>query len=845
MTRPSLRRPYIADEDLSDDEGSGPTPDEFTEDDSSAIGVSIGRAQTRLLHTHVLQPGVHTAIYDGGLSSQSTPSYNGLENGRQTRNDDTTSLKTARHSSSASPSLPSPWQADITAGWSIDEAIGSSQSVRRARERAATSPNGAFVSDASIRRFVGSLSSLPKLVAAPRQSLNNAFSWFAPQDGHERQLQILSDEPQIDTSGSSSDQTQSQSLNEPILTSKEHNHASPAVQSESVPFLRRSASDGSLELHRTLSKASSLGDDTRWIDVHKQVNSRMKAIRDSWQDSNIRLPKLPELPHIPDLPRLPELGSISFSSSLLDFQAPRKRSSTLPDMTQQTDMPTFTNPNAPNSRGSALTSKTTAATHPNFAKALNSLTGDVVVLGGYRGSVLRSAEPPNRQYWVPIKVGLNLRKVNLEVGLHDKDEAEMENTIIPSGMLKNIGPVDISRRLFKRLRASDNARNGSLRVWDFGYDWRLSPHLLSRKFATFLESLPCNEPGVPAHARGATIIAHSLGGLITRHVISKQPELCRGVVYAGVPQTCVNILGPLRNGDSVLLSSKVLTAQVNFTIRTTFALLPLDGKCFFNRDTGEDFRVDFFDPKTWDIHRLSPCISRPLPSPQMETRDAPSNPTLTLPNFRGSISTVFSSVSSLSQRRRSSSGKRDNSSSSVSAQKEQDQVPTISTEKLHGTPLTTLQPQMESTPHDATINPSTIVTISKPEARAYLERTLLEVKAFKEELAPISALTRERRYPPASVMYGKSVPTVCGAHVTSPDHIKYTDAYDDLAFASGDGVVLAKAAMLPEGYEVARGGVVSSDRGHITLLGDLEAVGQGLLAVIAERRRRRREQGGT
>lgn len=113
-------------------------------------------------------------------------------------------------------------------------------------------------------------------------------------------------------------------------------------------------------------------------------------------------------------------------------------------------------------------------THPNFHKAIEGLIGDVVVLGGYRGSILRSAEPPHRQLWVPIKVGLNIRKVDLEVGLNPEDEERMDETIIPGGMLSHIGPVDISRRLFKRLRGSRNARTGKLRVWDYGYDWRLS-----------------------------------------------------------------------------------------------------------------------------------------------------------------------------------------------------------------------------------------------------------------------------------------------------------------------------------------------------------------------------------
>ena len=180
-------------------------------------------------------------------------------------------------------------------------------------------------------------------------------------------------------------------------------------------------------------------------------------------------------------------------------------------------------------------------------------------------------------------------------------------------MLTHIGPVDIAKRLFKRLRTSENARNGSLRVHNYGYDWRLSPHISSRRLIEYLKTLPCNQPGVPPHKKGAIVIAHSLGGLITRHAINQNPELVSGVVYAGVPQTCVNILGPLRNGDDVLLSSRVLTAQVNFTIRTSFALLPIDGKCFFNKHTKEEYPVDFFDVNTWLEHRLTPCLAPSLP----------------------------------------------------------------------------------------------------------------------------------------------------------------------------------------------------------------------------------------
>lgn len=131
---------------------------------------------------------------------------------------------------------------------------------------------------------------------------------------------------------------------------------------------------------------------------------------------------------------------------------------------------------------------------------------------------------------------------------------------------------------------------------------------------------------------------------------------------------------------------------------------------------------------------------------------------------------------------------------------------------------------------------ATAVTIPYDRAMSYLTRVLADVKRFKQELAYRSEIGNENRYPPAAVMYGKSTPTIYGARVTDREAIKRSDAYDSIIFRSGDGVVLSKAAMLPEGYQNIPGGRVSSTRGHVTLLGDLEGVGRALQAVINARR---------
>lgn len=631
--------------------------------------------------------------------------------------------------------------------------------------------------------------------------------------------------------------------------------------------LRRSNSDGSLLMQRQMSCASSLGDDTRFEHVQEQVNSRLKAIKDSWQDSSFKLPSMPTMSDFGFGSR-DDLIKGSRTPNLL-LRGPRHDAGAEVIATSDSYR-------RPDSRGApkkrfGRTKEPAAAgispqTHPFFTQALQDVTGDLVILGGYRGSILRSAEPPHRQLWAPVKVGLNIRKVDLELGLNPEDEETEEQRIIPGGMLTHVGPVDIARRLIKRLRASENAQNGRLRVHNYGYDWRLSPHLLSRRLIEYLKMLPCNQPGVPPEKRGATVIAHSLGGLITRHAINQCPELFAGVVYAGVPQTCVNILGPLRNGDDVLLSSRVLTAQVNFTIRTSYALLPLDGKCFINKHTKEEYPVDFFDINTWSEYRLTPCIAPPLPAPNTSLANLRSASGIlsamsqALPNLPGRKSSTASSrnaPSHLATMNSTPSGSNTPQSNATNGDRlgnnglEGHQSPLRDAADVirnaagtNGQGTTGMAPQMsQSQNHRAqeaalgssNSNPATAVTIPHDRAVEYLTRTLAEVKKFKEELAFNPEHSCSNLYPPVALIYGKSTPTLLAAKVESRESIKRADAYDDLAFGSGDGVVLARAAMVPEGYQVVRGGVVSSDRGHVTLLGDLEAVGRCLVAVTAAR----------
>ncbi|UKZ81288.1 hypothetical protein TrVFT333_009060 [Trichoderma virens FT-333] len=591
----------------------------------------------------------------------------------------------------------------------------------------------------------------------------------------------------------------SSNSNSPPSQSPANGHLDPnaAATEQRPPLLRRVTSDDSM-LYHSLSRASSLGDNDRFTDVRSQVNVRFMAIKDS----------LPDVPNfkMPSMPSLAKLQAVSRRSTIslnnIFFNEPASHSK------QNLDQePTTT----------TTTSSNTKDDSERLDRVLEELTGDIVIMGGYRGSILRSAEPPHQQLWAPVKLGLNMRKANLEVGLDDEDEETMEERIIPSGMLQHIGPIDISRKFFKKLRSCENARTGRLRVWDYGYDWRLSPSRLSKGLQDFLQTLPSNQPGVPAESRGAIVVAHSLGGLITRHAVNQQPHLFAGVLYCGTPMRCINILGPLRNGDAVLFNDKLLTAQVNFSIRTSFALLPDDGFCFIDRYTGESYPVDFYNPDNWVRWHLSPCLAPALPP---FNRPAAHSPLAAFfPNSlwpRGGDGRV---------------DKRRNSMSGLDSGAPKDVVSNHPALSVSGPgPLFQQRPPAVSPSSD--MDPERFRRNYE-----YLTRTLASIKQFRSELAHIPAHQDANAYPPLAVIYSKSIPTVYAARVNGRDAIPCSDAYDDLVFRPGDGVVLAKESMLPDGYSIAKGGRVSTERGHVSMMGDMPALGKALGALLKGRRK--------
>ena len=441
---------------------------------------------------------------------------------------------------------------------------------------------------------------------------------------------------------------------------------------------------------------------------------------------------------------------------------------------------------------------------PDYESIYSRIDGNIVILGGYRGSVLRDTMTRKR-IWIPIKAGFNLRRINLLLGPNEEDELNASRAIFPDGVLKNIGPVDICKTLIKKLDL-----NPQVNIKEFGYDWRLSGNVVSEQLETFLLSI-VKETGKPV-----MVISHSMGGLIAHRVLQRSPDLFRSLIYVGVPSECLNILGPIRFGDPVLFLDRILTPESNFMMRSSFHFLPLSGRVFYNKTTNECYPLDLFNPDTWVEYNLNPLVSlvRARAALQMpESRLTLLSPTRSRSNSRSS--TRFGSLSPLSPLSPRTMLSRSTKSPSPSSSSKSSLFT-----KLPSPPVETQG-----------------YSVSFEQAYDYLARTLAKVKQFILALDYNPDL--EPHYPPMAIVYGNTVPSVRGSHVSSEEDIKDGNYYN-FFYGHGDGVVHQKWLMPErkgfEYYDVDTGkgqivGKFSSQAGHVNLMTDLKAMGEALNAV--------------
>lgn len=487
---------------------------------------------------------------------------------------------------------------------------------------------------------------------------------------------------------------------------------------------------------------------------------------------------------------------------------------------------------------------------PNYFK---NLSGNVVLLGGYRGSVLRDAET-HMMMWIPIKVGVGLRRPTLELGLSTAAEDNSEQLVYSSEMCTHIGKlVDMGKRLEERIQARRHAK-----VYAWGYDWRLSLARSSRRLIAFLEELyeSSTDAGL-GEKRGAKVVAHSMGGLVALHALAtcKNPRIFEGLVFASTPFIGTpNILGPFRFGDAALFNDTICSPRATFSFRSSFYLLPTDGRCFevpigaeldeeelTEQQRKERFKdVDFLDPDVWNELGLSPCLEvgrrnqvvalarkggegegqRPT-----NTNDKEELEREAIPVVRANSATASAELDTASpegdERGRPNGltmgvveGLSDGKPSSTSGQADPqidadpEEQELLHPENRQGAPRNHPGAASASQSQDAFDRLD-----YADQSWLYLDRTLAEVRRFWDDIERGFDATKldKGEYPPLMLMVSGRTPSVRGAlvGVDAAYHTKSTDDgaghrgwkddvragdYSRMTYAAGDGVITRKSA---------------------------------------------------
>lgn len=478
----------------------------------------------------------------------------------------------------------------------------------------------------------------------------------------------------------------------------------------------------------------------------------------------------------------------------------------------------------------------------------DTLSGHIIVLGGYRGSVLRDSNT-RRRAWIPVlKAGLNLKKINLLLGPGVDSEINSKDKFYADGMLTHIGPVDISKRLIKRLSANPNVT-----VHNWGYDWRLSLDKTSEELHQFIKSLNANGDVI--------LIGHSMGGLVGHGAMVKDPSLIRGIIYAGTPLPCGNVLGPMRFTDQILLAKDFLTNEVNFMMRSSFVFVPRKELGLFRDSTTGEFIkdtdgqiLDYWVPQTWVRWNGNPLVAgtrwRLDHHYELQTimgiiGHQPDPKYLHLPDHEHNLYSGVSNYTGCDER-------------------VQHLIRSLKTTLPPGLSLTDVLPTNGVNAETERIVTTQIHTqaklkISFNEAYAYLCTTLARTNDFINSLK----FNPEVKYPKMVQIYSDSLPSVKFCIVDGPEAVKRGEYYN-FFYSEGDGVGYSgwlfprlrgttQFKTLPPnsqtspneytseelqgfgydnewGFEISKR--VKSEGGHIGLLTDLDIVADALNEIL-------------
>ncbi len=166
------------------------------------------------------------------------------------------------------------------------------------------------------------------------------------------------------------------------------------------------------------------------------------------------------------------------------------------------------------------------------------------------------------------------------------------NNAKPMGILTRLSiiPGAIEQRFYYGIAAELAC---SPHAYFFSYDWRENPVEHVTDLGILVEQVRRETGEKPS------IIAHSMGGLITHYYMKQHADTVDRVVYVGVPfQPGLGFLTDIDKGTAVGLNYDILSREALFSHPGSFALLPHQGSTQYKNQ-------DLMSSEMWKENELS------------------------------------------------------------------------------------------------------------------------------------------------------------------------------------------------------------------------------------------------
>ncbi len=205
----------------------------------------------------------------------------------------------------------------------------------------------------------------------------------------------------------------------------------------------------------------------------------------------------------------------------------------------------------------------------------------IIFIPGLKGSLLSQS---NQKIWLsPWQVLKNTKPLLYKVD---------EPTVHPIGILTRIAflPGLIEYAPYQKISA---ALACNPNAYFFSYDWRKNP----------IDSVPLLDSLVDRvileTGQKPSIIAHSMGGLVTHLFLKAQADKINKVVYVSTPfKPGVGFIPDLQTGSGIGFNKTLLSKEAVFSQPSSFALLPHAGERVYKNQ-------DLMEIATWKTNKIS------------------------------------------------------------------------------------------------------------------------------------------------------------------------------------------------------------------------------------------------